>query len=112
MITLFLPAHDEEHAVGGVIARVPPVLRGHDVRCVVVDDGSTDGTAARAELAGATVLALGAHRGLGAAVRAGLAEAVEAGSVAVAFCDADGEYAPEELDRLLRPILAGTADYV
>ncbi|MGH9116981.1 MAG: glycosyltransferase, partial [Acidimicrobiales bacterium] len=58
------------------------------------------------------VVALPAPSGLGAAVRHGLAVAVEAGAVVVAFCDADGEYAPEELERLVRPILAGRADYV
>jgi glycosyltransferase involved in cell wall biosynthesis len=49
---------------------------------------------------------------LGAAVRVGLADAVAGGAVAVAFCDADGEYAPEELGRLMAPILGGRADYV
>ena len=52
------------------------------------------------------------NRGLGAAVRTGFASAVDRGAVAVAFCDADGEYAPEELAVVVAPILAGTADYV
>lgn len=111
-VTLFLPAFDEEAAVGAVVARVPAEVLGHPVRCVVVDDGSTDATVAVATAAGAEVLALGTNQGLGAAVRAGLAEAVAAGSAAVAFCDADGEYGPEELERLVAPVLAGTADYV
>ncbi len=55
---------------------------------------------------------MGANRGLGAAVRRGLAEAVDRGAAAVAFCDADGEYAPEELESLVAPILDGRADYV
>jgi glycosyltransferase involved in cell wall biosynthesis len=50
--------------------------------------------------------------GLGAAVRLGLADAVAREAAAVAFCDADGEYAPEELEALVGPILAGRADYV
>jgi glycosyltransferase involved in cell wall biosynthesis len=45
-------------------------------------------------------------------VRLGLRDAVEQGAAAVAFCDADGEYAPEELERLVAPILSGDADYV
>jgi glycosyltransferase involved in cell wall biosynthesis len=52
------------------------------------------------------------NRGLGAAVRVGLDTAVASGAAAVAFCDADGEYAPEELDRLVGPILDGRSDYV
>jgi glycosyltransferase involved in cell wall biosynthesis len=79
---------------------------------LVVDDGSTDATAAIARDAGAHVVTLAPGRGLGAAVRTGLREALTFDPVAVAFCDADGEYAPEELDRVVAPILAGDADYV
>jgi glycosyltransferase involved in cell wall biosynthesis len=111
-VTLFLAAHDEVAAVGDVVRRVPAAVLGHPVRCVVVDDGSTDGTGAAAAAAGAVVVRFETNRGLGAAVRAGLAEAVAAGSAAVAFCDADGEYAPEELERLVGPVLRGDADYV
>ncbi|MBA2280548.1 MAG: glycosyltransferase family 2 protein [Acidimicrobiia bacterium] len=107
-----MPAFDEVEAVAGMVRRVPAAVLGHPVRCIVVDDGSADGTAEAAADAGAEVVRFAANRGLGAAVRAGLAEAVQAGSVAVAFLDADGEYAPEELERLVAPILAGAADYV
>ena len=83
--------------MAAVVARAPATVAGHPVRVVVVDDGSRDGTADRAAAAGAEVVSIGANRGLGAAVRRGLAEAVAPGAAAVAFCDADGEYAPEEL---------------
>ena len=111
-IVLFLPAHDEAAAVAGVIALVPASVAGHRVVCIVVDDGSTDATAAVAAAAGAEVVRLGSNRGLGAAVRAGLAEAVRRDAVAVAFCDADGEYDPRQLAALVGPILDGDADYV
>ncbi|MFP5310124.1 MAG: lysylphosphatidylglycerol synthase domain-containing protein [Actinomycetes bacterium] len=111
-VVLFLPAHDEEDAVGDVVRRAPAEVHGHPVHVLVVDDGSSDATARVAAGAGAEVLSLPENRGLGAAVRAGLAAAVERGAVAVAFCDADGEYAPEELAVLVGPILAGEADYV
>lgn len=111
-VLLFLPAHDEEAVVGNVVGRVPATVCGRRVRCLVVDDGSTDGTAAVAAAAGAEVSSLGSNQGLGMAVRHGLAAGVAAGACAVAFCDADGEYAPEELERLVAPILAGEADYV
>jgi glycosyltransferase involved in cell wall biosynthesis len=78
----------------------------------VIDDGSEDATAIRAAEAGADVVSLPENLGLGAAVRIGLSHAVADGAAAVAFCDADGEYAPEELERLVRPILEGRADYV
>jgi len=111
-VVLFLPAHDEEATVAGVVARVPRSVCGRPVQCLVVDDGSTDRTARLAALARARVVAMGANRGLGAAVRRGLAEALDRGAAVVAFCDADGEYDPGELERLVAPILEGRADYV
>jgi glycosyltransferase involved in cell wall biosynthesis len=112
MVLLFLPAHDEAATVASVVARVPPVVAGHRVHCVVVDDGSSDSTAEAASRAGAEIVAHDRNRGLGAAVRTGLRLGVERGAAAVAFCDADGEYDPAELDRLVAPVLDGRADYV
>lgn len=111
-IVLFLPARNEAEAVGAVIERVPAEVLGHPVRCLVIDDGSTDDTASLARAAGAEVVAHSPGRGLGAAVRTGFAAALERGAVVVAFCDADGEYDPAELERLVAPILDGEADYV
>ena len=111
-IVLFLPAHDEEPTVARVIERTPAEVLGHPVRCIVIDDGSSDATTDRATDAGAVVVSLGENRGLGAAVRRGFEEATRAGAVATAFCDADEEYDPAELERLVAPILAGEADYV
>ncbi|MDX6555837.1 MAG: hypothetical protein QOD86_2032, partial [Miltoncostaeaceae bacterium] len=111
-VALVLPAHDEEATVADVVGRVPATVAGRPTLTIVVDDGSADGTAAAAAAAGAEVVAMGVNRGLGAAVRRGFAEAVARGAAVVAFCDADGEYAPEELERLAAPILAGEADYV
>jgi glycosyltransferase involved in cell wall biosynthesis len=91
---------------------VPNVVGGYPVVTVVVDDGSTDETAVLAGNAGAHVVATHGARGLGAAVRLGLRHAVALDAAAVAFCDADGEYAPEELEHLIAPILSGRADYV
>ncbi len=73
-VLLFLPAHDEEATVGDVVARVPPTVLGRTVDCVVIDDGSRDGTAEVALRAGAQVIRQERNRGLGATVRAGLAE--------------------------------------
>src|SRR5262245_30324951 len=110
-VVWFLPARDEELTVADVLGRAPETVAGHPVRCVVVDDGSRDATAEKAAGAGALVVRQ-PPRGLGAAVRTGLRVALELAPAAVAFCDADGEYAPEELGRLVAPILAGDADYV
>ena len=109
---MILPAHDEEPTVGDLVRRAPAEVHGHPVEVVVVDDGSTDRTAAAARAAGAIVHSLDGNLGLGAAVRAGLAWGTKRRVAAVAFLDADGEYAPEELANLVAPIVEGRADYV
>ena len=110
-IAVVIPAKDEEATIGELldgIARVP----GHDLLSIVVDDGSTDGTAEIARGRGARVVSHPTNRGLGAAVRTGLQAAVETGAPAVAYLDADLEYSPEDIPRILEPVLAGRADYV
>lgn len=111
-VVLFMPAFNEASTVGRVVSRVPDSVGEHPVVCLVVDDGSSDDTASLAEAAGADVIRQGKNQGLGAAVRTGLKESLRYQPAAVAFCDADGEYAPEELDVMVRPILEGRADYV
>jgi glycosyltransferase involved in cell wall biosynthesis len=111
-VLLFLPAHDEAASVTEVVARVPTAVHGRAVDCLVIDDGSRDGTAERAKAAGAEVLRHGRNLGLGATVREGLAEGRRRGAAAVVFCDADDEYDPADLGAMVAPILAGEADYV
>lgn len=111
-VLFFLPAHDEAEAIATVLARIPEQACGHPVVTVVVDDGSTDATATIARRCGAEVVSFPRNRGLGAAVRHGLALGKIAGAAVVVFCDADQEYDPAEVDRLVAPVLDGTADYV
>lgn len=103
-VVVVVPVHNEAATVASVVERVPA-----DYEVVVVDDGSTD----RPDLPPrATVLRHERNRGLGAAIRTGFEEARRRGASAVAFLDADGEYDPAELPRLIEPILRGEADYV
>jgi glycosyltransferase involved in cell wall biosynthesis len=111
-IVLVLPARDEGTRVGAVIDRLPTDVLGRSTRCIVVDDGSDDDTAAVAAGRGAAVVRHDRSAGLGAAVRDGLRAAVASGAAVVAFCDADGEYDPAELALLVAPIIDGQADYV
>lgn len=111
-LVVVLPVHDEEATVTEVIAQVPPVVHGRPVVVVVVDDGSTDASAALAREAGVLVVAHPRRRGLGAAIRTGFGVAIQLDAWAVAFLDADGEYDPGELPRLVGPLARNEADYV
>jgi glycosyltransferase involved in cell wall biosynthesis len=87
-----IPAYQEGPRIGSVVEAV----RYH-LPVVVVDDGSTDDTAERAEAAGATVLRQIPNAGKGAALRTGFRHLLEAGSIAVVTLDADGQHDPAEI---------------
>jgi uncharacterized membrane protein YbhN (UPF0104 family) len=110
-IAVIIPAHNEAENLPAVLNRIPRKdIPG--LRVIVVDDGSTDGTAARAESWGALVVKHAVNRGLGAALRTGLETARDMGAEAAVYVDADGEYDAAEIPGLLEPVLAGDADYV
>nr|MDQ3361100.1 glycosyltransferase family 2 protein [Actinomycetota bacterium] len=112
-IAVVIPAKDEEATIGPLLDGISNVtVPGHDLYPIVVDDGSADATAAIARNRGAAVVAHPENRGLGAAVRTGLRAAVASDAIAVAYLDADLEYAPEDIPELLEPVLSGRADYV
>jgi glycosyltransferase involved in cell wall biosynthesis len=111
-LSVLMPAYNEAATLDTAIRRVLDVDYGCEMELVVVDDGSTDGTA---ELLGRLAdprLVRYRHpvnRGKGAAIRTA---AERATGDYVIICDADLEYAPEEIPSLLRPILAGDAEVV
>jgi glycosyltransferase involved in cell wall biosynthesis len=105
---VFVPAWNEEANLPAVLAELAAGLSGADV--LVVDDGSTDGTARVAREQGAAVVSFEENRGLPYGVAAGYAHAAEHG---YAFCgrvDADGQHPVSELARLLELVRAGTCD--
>jgi glycosyltransferase involved in cell wall biosynthesis len=113
LLAVVVPARDEEATIGELLDRVARVrVPGHELRPIVVDDGAADRTAEISRERGAVVVRHPRNLGLGAAVRTGLRAAVEAGASTIAYLDADLEYFPEDLPRLVEPILAGRADYV
>lgn len=112
-LVIQIPAWNEEAALPATLAEVPRTVPGFDeVEVQVVDDGSTDATAAVAAAHGARVVRLPAHRGLAAAFMAGLGAALEAGADVIVNTDADGQYDAAAIPALTRPILAGEADMV
>jgi uncharacterized membrane protein YbhN (UPF0104 family) len=111
-VVAFLPVHNEEATVGGVVASLFAQDLGRPLVVIVIDDGSTDSSTACATAAGAVVVAHRRNLGLGAAVRRGLVEAMAYRPAAVLYMDADGEYAPADAAAVLAPVLGGEADYV
>ncbi len=105
-VSFLIPAFNEAPTIGEVLERIAAL--GLDAQVIVVDDGSTDDTAAIAEAAGATVVRQ-PNRGKGAAIRAAIE--VADGEIAV-IQDADMEYDPSEVPELIEPIVRGVADVV
>jgi glycosyltransferase involved in cell wall biosynthesis len=104
-IVVVIPALDEEQAIGDVVRAIPPIV--HEV--IVVDNGSRDRTGERAAAAGARVIAE-PRRGYGSACLAGVRAAGP--TDVLVFLDGDGSDVPEDLGRVLRPIVQREADLV
>ncbi len=102
-ISIILPAFQEEQGIVPLLERIGEIMEalGRPWEVLVVDDGSTDGTAARAREAGARVMSHPYNIGNGAAVKTGIREA--RGRVIV-MMDADGQHDPADIPRLVEQI--------
>jgi hypothetical protein len=109
-ILAVVPAFNEAGAVGRVVDELHACDHGLDV--VVVDDASTDDTAAVAEAHGARVLTLPFNVGIGGAVQTGFRYALERGYEIAVRLDGDGQHDAAELPKLLAPLERGEADLV
>ncbi|MBV9094107.1 MAG: glycosyltransferase family 2 protein [Streptosporangiaceae bacterium] len=107
MIAVVVPAFDEADRLRVLLPRIPACLFGVPVQVIVVSDGSTDGTEAVALDHGVALVGLPKHRGKGAALRAGFAQAMELDPSQLVTMDADGQHDPADLERLVQPVMAG-----
>lgn len=103
-----IPAYNEAATIKDVVKNVKQIV--NDV--VVVDDGSRDGTSRLAKASGAIVLRHAINRGQGAALQTGTDYAFLRGADVVVHFDADGQFIPEEINKMIGSILTGEADIV
>jgi glycosyltransferase involved in cell wall biosynthesis len=112
-LSILMPVYNEAATIELAVKRVLDVPYPCDLEFVIVDDGSSDGTADLLTRVGGdprvTIVSHGANRGKGAAIRTALDTAT--GDYLV-ICDADLEYSPEEIPELVAPVLAGEAAVV
>ena len=111
-VAIVIAAYNEEGGIGPVISALPTTACGLATATIVVADGCADGTVAEARDHGAIVCDVPVNRGQGAALRLGYRIAREGGAQYIVTTDADGQYNPAEIDSLLAPVVAGTADFV
>ncbi|MBW2606232.1 MAG: glycosyltransferase family 2 protein [Deltaproteobacteria bacterium] len=96
-VSIIIPAHDEAQAIGDLILIIRALYPGFEV--IVINDGSTDDTAAIARNAGATVYSHPYNIGNGAAIKSGIR--IASGKILV-FMDGDGQHNPEDIEKLLK----------
>lgn len=105
-IVVVIPAFNERRTIAGVVGGLLPRCS----TCIVVDDGSCDGTGDAASAAGAVVLRHAVNRGQGAALMTGIRFALRSDPDVVVSFDADGQHDPADLPAVVAPVLAGRAD--
>ena len=111
-LAIVIAAFNEEPTVADVVSSIPALAAGLATEVIVVVDGARDATAAEARSAGALVCDVPVNRGQGAALRLGYWLARARAAEVIATIDADGQYEPAEIGRVVEPIVAGRADFV
>jgi glycosyltransferase involved in cell wall biosynthesis len=112
-LVVTIPALNEEKTIAQVIRGVPRDIEGIDeTEVIVLNDGSTDSTAAEAISAGALVVTLAGGGGLGVVFRTGLERAMRRGADVIVNIDGDGQFNSDDIRHLIQPLLEDRADFV
>jgi glycosyltransferase involved in cell wall biosynthesis len=109
-----IPCYNEAETLPGTIKALPKKLDGiSTIEVLVIDDGSTDGTAEIARKLGVThVVELSSHQGLAKTFAMGLKYAVREKADVIVNTDADNQYSADSISTLIQPILSGKSDLV
>ena len=112
-LVITIPAYNEENSIADVISEIPKKIKGiSKIKVLVIDDGSTDNTAAIAKKKGATVVHNKRNSGLAFTFKKGLENALEMGADIIVNTDADNQYNQQQIPDLVKPILEKKADIV
>jgi glycosyltransferase involved in cell wall biosynthesis len=109
-----IPAFNEQDKLGETIARIPKSFAGVDeVFIQIIDDGSKDSTAQIARNSGANfVCSHRVNRGIGVTFRTAAEKALRNGADIMVNIDADGQFDPKDIQKIIQPILDGEVDMV
>ncbi|MBA2691913.1 MAG: DUF2304 family protein [Rubrobacter sp.] len=111
-LLVVVPAYNEAPSIREVLGTLPESVLGYEVDILVVDDGSTDGTEEILLREDYPLAVHAVNRGQGDAIRTGFEIARLEGADIVVNFDADGQYRADDLEDLIKPIIADEADYV
>ena len=111
-IMVLIPAYNEAENLKDLLPRIPETIKGMQVGVLVVDDGSDDETKEIVQKHGHLVVSNVINRGGGAALRLGYDTLKNSGAQICITMDADGQHQPEEIEKLVSPIISDACDVV
>lgn len=112
-LVIMIPAYNEEEKIGNVIRDIPKNIEGiKEIEIIVINDGSTDNTYKVANENGTHIISHSHNMGLGITFHSGMKKALEIGADIIVNIDADGQFDPNDIPKLIEPIMKNDADFV